>query len=350
MDLFIYLLPFAILLGIFSSYSDFKYSKIRNYILLFSLSGIIIVNIVFAFLIRDAWIMYKAYYMQYLLSVLFMFGLSMVLWLAGYWNAADSKLMTVFAMAITPGMIRYNFSNLYIMNFFYNVIFTSLIFVMFKSFRNIHTIKSRIKFFRKITLYEIFIMFVILYSFGFVSGFLFFIEDSIDRFYLTVILTIFLFYFLRRFRRWHLVLIIGVIVSTIINLKHLGTIQYWMNLLMIFVFVFVTRIVMEILSFANVDMVKMSGLKKGMFLAQELIIDSPSDRTGRSFFKEINYDVSIGLTEENIRLIHEKSHLLKTDEIFVSRKDPFAPYAFIGFILTLLMGTNIITFLRVIIG
>lgn len=350
MDLFVYLLPFAILLGIFSTYSDIKYSKIKNYLLLFTFGSVLIINLVFAFLIRDYLLMYKEYYFQYFISVLFMFLLSLVLWISGYWNAADSKLMTVFSMLITPGMIRYNFSNLYIVNFFYNVIFISFIFVIAKSAGNFKNIKDKMKYFRKITLSEMLILFVIIYSFSYISNLFFFINNGIDRIYITVIFTILFFNFLRKLKLWYVVLFISVLINTFVNLHALYMIDYWKNLVLVFIFVLTTRILMEFLSFSNVDMVKINDLKTGQFLAQELIIDSPSEKTKKSFFDEIQYDLSMGLNEKNIKLIKAKSHLLKEKNILISRKDPFAPYVFIGFILTLAIGTNIVTFIRVLIG
>lgn len=355
MELFIYLIPIALLTGIFTSYSDIKYSKIKNYILLYSFISTILINLVFAYSIKEVIFFHKAYYFQYFLSVAFMFFISICMWLVGFWNAADSKLLTIFSMLITPAVINYNFSNLYVVNFFYNVIFINVIYLIFRIFSSgknniIKKITKNIKFFKKTSLKEYVLIFLTMYSLGFLSNFFSFITNVIDRFYIMILIMIGIVMLMRKLKLWYLFLFLSFLLNTYFNSKNILSVDYWKMIIYLYLIIIFLKATFEALSVFNVDLVKFNDLKVGMHLAQDYSIENIEGKKEVSFLKKIDYDYSVGLTEKNMPLIIKYSKYMAQKEILVSQKDFFAPFVFLGYILTILLRTNLFTYLRVLIG
>ncbi|MBN2880586.1 hypothetical protein JXM83_00910 [Candidatus Woesearchaeota archaeon] len=350
MELFVYILPFALLLGFFTSYSDIKSSKIKNYVLKYCLFFIILINVFFLAIMKfNHFNMANVlpYYRDYILSVVFVFLVSLILWIFGFWNAADSKLITVFALALPPSTVVYNYSSLYGVNFFYNVVFVNIIFFIFRSLRHLKTFdKKKLGYLPKFSFFSFFNLFLVVFSFGFVSRIFNFISNSVDRFYINILFMISLFYFLRKLKIQKYIIFIFFGISLYFNRNEFLNIIFWKNLFGIFLFLTFIRLFMDYLSISNVSIVKIDELKPGMHLAQDFVIDGK--KKSRFLSDIISYDQFKGLSLDSISDIQKIKQDIRNGEILISRRDSFAPFIFIGYILTVLLQSNLLTFLRII--
>ncbi len=277
-----YFLPFIIIVGLFTSYHDIKYHKIKNKWIIYSIIVSIILNIIF--FIKD---FNTIYYSQFITNLILTIIICIILWLYKFWPAGDAKLIIAYTFLIpttiyTLNNLKYFYSFSLLVNIFvpYFVFFT-FYFLLFQK-KQLIPICKKINY--KQLIRSILLIFFILWPINYLSNFI----PLLNNFFLKIFL----------------ILVFYSIINSIIN-------KLFKQSIIFYIFLALIRILFEFNTLLNLNFLK-------VFLVYYL------------FFFFIRFFI---MEIAN----HEKKQTL-----------PFAPFAFIGTILTIIskgMFINLILFL-----
>ncbi len=124
-----YFLPIILIIGIFTSYQDIKYNKIKNKWIVYSIVVSIVLNMLLFF--KD---FNLDYYKTFLINLILTIIICIVLWLLGYWPAGDAKLIIAytFLLPLTVYSINhfYSFPNIFL---FINIFVPYALFIFMHS-------------------------------------------------------------------------------------------------------------------------------------------------------------------------------------------------------------------------
>jgi hypothetical protein len=106
-----FFLPYIVFLGLLTSYTDIKYSKIRNKWLLFGLAYAFIAYsaIIFLYSLNPAAVLRKEYLIEVATNFLFSVLLGFSFWCLGIWTAGDGKLFIVYSALIPVSVYSYGY-------------------------------------------------------------------------------------------------------------------------------------------------------------------------------------------------------------------------------------------------
>lgn len=124
MNELLFLLPMILFLGIVTSYQDIKTGKIRNHWLLLAIAYAVIVNLmIYVYVVSGGQDVANAnrYMLELFITFLVSLIVSFVMWWVGLWTAGDAKLFAVFSLLVplsvyNLGYVKYFASVNIIMN------------------------------------------------------------------------------------------------------------------------------------------------------------------------------------------------------------------------------------------
>jgi Flp pilus assembly protein protease CpaA len=349
-NLFNYIIITIIAFGIWSSYTDIKYGKIKNYlVLLLFLCGFLI-NI---FITKT----FINFFYSSLINFLIAFILAFSMWLFNLWSQADAKLFSAFAFLLPITSYKQIYLGFPALTVLIN---TFVPFAIFYSIVSIAELKfNPLKKYLRENFNTVNLLKVIVYVLGisFITN-LIFKEFSLGtNFLVQIFLTFVIIEFLFKYKKFYLDLIfyLFAIFNVVINHANLFTFNFIENyIILIFAYQILGILFSYLSEFSLVENVKINELRPGMILGEILIFDKKVFKKKKlmfiSFSGFFNYirrskfnKVNFVLTDENIRKLKalDKRNKLGFETVKVEKSIPFAPILALGVVITYFLGTSI---------
>lgn len=317
--LIIYFFPGIILLGIISSYTDIKSGKIKNVHLCYAF---IYLFFVFSYLfLRD--FVDLSFLMRSFANFFISLIIGIILWNYGFWTSGDAKIFATYSFLV-PLTIYKNASIVFfpsldmLINTFVPVIISYFLAWFFKP-----NLKSKKKeFFQILKPKNVFRTFVFLFSIMWISK-MFVLKDPLfNMIFLLAALII-----LKRFFDRGLIYILFFV--SILRLFFDGSVysmRFLEDFVLFFLFWLVINYIINKKNFSGfVKKIKLKDLKEGMVPLSKKI------------YTEIK---SEGLNKKELK----KAQLSYRGSIEIKDTLPFAPFLFMGVLLTIMLNGNIVSF------
>ena len=346
-------------LGIITSYTDIKYGKIKNNIIILTLIFAVLSNLILILKLNPN----VDYIIQTVSNILSALFVGYLLWDIGLWTAGDGKLFLAYASLIP--IYTYNSAS-YIpffqsMNIMINTFVPIFLFLFIHLIITTpaHKIKKSLK--KSLNLKQATFLGLTIFSFLWVTEIISEIIGIKLNFFLYVLLLFVLIAPLEKLmsRKFYLLLIAISLVRIFFD-KSIFTLDFLKGFLSIaLIFIFLRYFILE-LGFAKFTTpTPINRLKEGMVPAEMIYEKEKRYKKKKmlffsffSYLKEKNnksiLDVkSEGLTRKDIEKIEKlaKKHPdLKTFQI--QQTLPFAPFLFMGAILTIIAKGNIFIFIK----
>jgi Flp pilus assembly protein protease CpaA len=341
-------LPSILLLGIITSYTDIKYNKIKNKHLLIGLALSITLNIFLIFYADN----YNYLYLKKLLftsSLSLIFGI--VLWNFELWTAGDAKLFFVYSTLIPLTSYKNTFftnfeSSIVLINTFVPFALFFFGYLMYKT-----TIKQKIYYLKKAFDKKIiFNLAVSLFAIFWLINLTFSALNINPNFFVTIlyIITVFLIIEKVPFKKYVNIMLIISILRFFFDrsIYSFNFIIYFCIILFGFIFIryFGIELGFDMLT-RNVDI---NLLKSGMNPAENILFINGKYKKE----KKIKYGISASKTKSNkdyifdpsctklsktqVNKLNKLQKKFKFEHLKVYETIPFAPFIFIGVLLTIL--------------
>ena len=358
----LYLIP-ILAFGLISTYWDIKKGIIRNKLILAMLITAVIIHVSSILLSPSLFNLLPSF----ILNVGFSIFVGFLLWVISIWPAGDAKLFIAYSSLIPLGLFGNSGSPYvsfeFLINTFVPIFLAMFIFLLVKSKPS--EIKKSLKF--TFNPYNMFMVFVV------VVGFLWFIIKAVSSLGIVMnyfIIIIILFIIMEIFNKivpvnMEYAYVFLVILRLILDYRSVFTLGYLYELIsIIFAFVIIRYFVIDLGFHGFTVLKKIKDLKPGMCLAEGITeSDEKSvnyEKRRMSFFslpqalmekRRIKFIHSVsfdGLTKEDVKKIKKlrKDGKIPFDDIMVHVSTPFAVFLFIGIILTILLQTNFVTYLK----
>ena len=324
-------LPIILFLGILTSYSDIKEGKIKNkWLIIASILGILLWIILI--------LLNKVDYREFLMTLIFSFGglmIGFLLWLMKMWSAGDAKLYAIFVLLIPLSTYKYS-NNWPIITLLTNIFLPVFLFLIIKLiiksknkekldiFKNILKPKNLIEYFLFVfgLIWLINILFGVfgielnyLISILLIIGISRWIEKVLQRKFFKKI----------KFTQQKLLIILTVL-RIIFQYKLLSSYEFWFNMIIITMIYAIIRMFLFSLGGLFVKQINLKELKEGMLIS--------------------NTKYSERLTAKEVKDVKKMMKLKKQKDVFIEETIPFAPFIFLGILITILINGDIILVLK----
>ncbi len=336
MDSIIYFLPMLLFLGIVTSYEDIKENKIRNKWILLSLVYAMLTNALL--LIAGKIDLTYIFYLSVNGIICLLAGL--LLWYVNFWTAGDAKLFFAYALLIplnyyASGYIGYAPSITILINLFF-VVMLYLGFVIFSKInkkRLIKLIKNKNKI--KDSIYSLFFIFGLTWVISSVLN-IFNIRDILISFVLS-----FFAFIAIRYLLGELIFEFGLILTLLRVVFDKNVFSPGTLILVAYVFLFwlvFIKFLFELSDFAFTREIKINKLKEGMTLAKTI---EGKSKSGKWIIK-----METTLSKKDIGWLKSTKKQSNFYCVPIRQTMAFAPFLFIGVIITILAKGNILIVLR----
>lgn len=373
----IYFLPAMIALGLITSYEDFRYGKVYNRWVILALIYAISVNLLLMLNNYLNQSLNVSYLVQYSANLALSVLTGYLLWHFNVWSAGDGKLFIAFSSLLPLSIYQVGFYKLFpaiavLVNIFIPA--SIILLIMMLKDTKIRHLKKAVKktmtdkFDFKELGKSILKLFAIYWIAELVLGLFGMGDDTLLR----IIFTMGIFSMIPK--KFEKLTFVAMTILTIVRVfvdPSVYTWQFWINFLIL---VFVWRLLRSFMkgSVANIsrevfsEQVETKDLKPGMvcsdpFLKLEKVtheqltalkkkegIEVITDKVhpGRYYVKDpeskaktnLFEETAEGLTKKDIRIIQD----LGFERVHICRKISFAPFIFLGIILTILFKGNIL--------
>lgn len=356
-------LPAILILGLLTSFTDLKEGKIKNshliLALFYSLIGYTIVVLVLE-QVR------YAYFTE--LFIMFVFSLltGFVIWYAGLWTAGDAKLFATYSVLVPLSVYKYGYTPYFSStNILINTFVPMFIFLFIVSMVKT-TAKQKI-FYLKDSFSSKKFLTLGLYLFALIwVADLIFSIIGIETSYFITIFIVFLFILilekLLSVNTFNVLIIISIIRLVFDrNVYSLDFAIQFLGILIIFVLIRFFALALSFDIFTK--KIKINSLKPGMIPAEMIIQKGKTEyrkqkalffgifsylqqKTKRKTLFELTAE---GLTEKDINTLKKLKPELRFESLAIQTTVPFAPFMFLGVLLTLLFeGSMFFYFISII--
>lgn len=362
-------------LGVLSSFTDINYSKIRNKTLIIFLFASIFLNfLIFIYLVYTG--IFKFYFLFFfIINILASLISGYLLYYFNIWSAGDGKLFFIFICLIPLSLYAKStflmwpflvcLINIFILSLFFILInFIYRIFYIKVSFMEIgHIITEdlRTNFFKY--LYR---LFVITWILSYIFSLLNFYIDPI----LIQVFTLIIIFLFEKFLSKINVLLIGGVILRFIFDSSIYSLSYILNFIVyLFVFVMIFGVFKKIIDFSSLSIfsyvVSSKELKCGMFMSEKIICKNKLDfkeiaslkkakipfrkYKGKWYILYLNNQVIEPSILNSNKIGVEELKILKRigfKRYRISQILPFAPFIFLGIIVTFLIRKDAISFIK----
>jgi hypothetical protein len=320
-----------VVFGFINSYTDFKYSKIKN---------IWIITMILSALILNVYM--NSFTYETIINSLISLALGFFLFYLNYWSAGDAKLFFAFSLLLPIsiyhfGKINYFPSIAILINSFVPV----TIYYLSKSFFGIK-IKNAVKMLKnQFKPKDLISTVLFLFGFPFVFSFLHIGVDVISSTFIILLL----FQALKKFpKKYSLILFVGLSTLNLIfeNVKIVSLPYLYTFILSIIIYQIFNFFLgfLSTLSFSK--SVTIGKLRSGMILGESLF------KLGNIFSKKQTKGERIDkLSEEDIFMLKklQNSKKLNFKTLLIEGTIPFALFIFLGVLITYLVGGNVFSFI-----
>jgi archaeal preflagellin peptidase FlaK len=354
-------LPILIYLGMKSSYTDIKISKIYNKDLLFSLKlglPILVINVIIGILFK---IFSFSIIVNIFINLFFVLTTGLIFWTLKLWAAGDAKLFLILSIILPINFFISNHNKLFpsfnsLVNSYIILIFFILIEIIAsvnikKIFNKIDIkqsilfiIKTRLKTFIILLINIIFIVLIVnkirTYIVNYIS-----LYFNYDLLYIYLIIFIIVNQLIKVFQNkyFFIISILGIIIYICINI-YINNFLFINDFLKILSICSLIGILSSLINYyiSKTDgvLIFVKDIKKNMILSNKTIFELKNKK--KELFTQLKSINPEGLNEDQINIL--KNHY--TDKLIeINKTLPFAPFLFIGIIISLFLNKNIIELL-----
>jgi Flp pilus assembly protein protease CpaA len=354
-------LPMILFIGVITSYEDIKTGKIRNKWIIYGLIYAVIMNLLIIFIY--IYLVYNqtlriGYFVEYFLNVIFALLLGFILWNIGLWTAGDAKLFMVFS-ALIPlsvfhyGHIPYFDANIILINTFVPFFIFYSIMLLFKT-----SFKQKIYYLKKsFEIKQIMVLFLFLFGFMWPLGIIFRYTNLPRNFFFSIFILFIILNMIEKILKNRLVLFLLIIsVFRLFLDSNAFTLYSFVNLLVLLIsFLLLRYFILYIGYDFMTKIVDIKLLKKGMVPAEFIVIEKGkyvkkpllhfSLLSYMMFKKSVQKTVfnvnAEGLIEKDVKTLKKLEKKLGFEHLRVYKTLSFAPYMFVGVLLTLIFKGNL---------
>jgi Flp pilus assembly protein protease CpaA len=368
-----------VIIGLITSYTDFKFGKIRNKIIVLGLIYAIILNIINITILKN--VNLNAY-SDYIVNSILIFVFGFIFWNIGLWTAGDAKLFFIFNLLTPPHFItKYYLDYFYGFLYFINIFGLMFIFLVIRAIKNITKREFDICVKKSFDIKQLKSLLIFIFAFGFIMNLF---PDIIKSNFFITIMFFFVIYTmiepLLSKKKIYFILIMGslCIIRIITSWNQIITINFWINFFGQLITLIILRfLILRISYYAFTKKIKITNLEIGQFLAEDIIpaniIELDENRKKllekegkvevkyikkqienltlleylkNSTFKYIKYNKNIGITKEDLEWFNENKNDFMFKSIRVYDTMPFAPLIFIGVLGTIISKGNFFVIIR----
>ena len=350
MDLIWLFIPGILFLGIFTSYTDFKFNKIKNKTIILSfIYGLIAYLLIFTFKFFNPSI-FQISFTETITNILFAIVLGYGLWQMRIWPAGDGKLFIAFAFLMPPTVYQLGYQKwVPSITLFTNTIIISIIMLLVVTVfslkrKNYFSIIKRIGFeiISPLRLLE-----SLTYTFGgfWAIGYILYFLGLDTNTWLVLPLAILSFYVLKtKVKKYYIYIIVLAALRLLFDqsVYSLDAIRNFATLLL--VWHMLINAIFAALASVNFfsKKIRTDQLKEGLqlFEVPQTIIEQNGNST---WYKDApGFKKFQVLTEKDINRLKE----LDIKKVQIIQTVPFAPFMFIGVLITVLAKGNIFIYLK----
>ncbi len=368
-------LPAILLLGIITSYQDFKFGKIKNKWIILALSYFIIVYALGIFFYTFYGELNVEYIIELSTNILFAIFIGFGLWYLKVWTAGDGKLFIAYSVLIplsvySLGYQKYIPCSVLLINIFilaFMVLFFSMVFkIKFKNLKKVSLNSLKESFELKQVLFLIINLFAIFWVIGILLSLV-----NLNNPLLKISLTMLIFLSIpKKYKNKSIYFLSGFVILRLIIDKSVYSWTFLINfIVLIFLGLFIRSFLLKGVNQLGQEIfskeISVNKLKPGMILSEVIIKKDKKELKSLQKNKDtkiikykehcyiqqpkslLNFEGFIdeeseGLTKEQINLI--KKIGIKT--IKISQTIPFALFMFAGVLLTFIIKGNFLSFLK----
>lgn len=335
--------------GIKISYTDIKYSKVYNKDLL----QLLIICLTLILIKQSLVHTYANIFLDHLFFGLLGLLTGYLFWLGGLWAPADGKLFAILSFIIPQRFLRVSNSGT-ILSFLSNIFVIIALSVLINNLKDLK--KDDFKQFSKmITPKMLLTSFIGVFGISYAMSMFFSYFKIPSNIFTSVLFLLIIMTILKKiFKANFMVLIIILaVIRLIFDYPNYLSLNTFLNLIQIFILYVLLRIFfLGILYNKNIEKKSVDELSVGDYLGEIPVMkkDNKIEFTKLNFFSlynyfsstfnledskpVIDYDKAIGIEEENIDKIKEIYKQNHKEEVVVFKTMPFAPFLFIGFMIT----------------
>ncbi|MBT5273010.1 hypothetical protein HN695_07300 [Candidatus Woesearchaeota archaeon] len=341
-----------IIFGVVVSYTDINVGKIRNkHLIIFSLVGLV----AYVFLLVTNYIEIKAFASIMVFTIIGFF-LGFVLWFFGMWSAGDAKLYAAFIFLVP--IVEYKhvstvFSPLSIIinTFLPLFVYYLLRILFFPPFKTKLLVLKKVIHPKNILTYLL-----VVFSLGWIVRwvlFYFLIEPNF--FYIIIGIVVLSRLFIYLFKEHYIIVMVVIaIFRVLLDRDFIFTPEFVTSYLLVTIAYAIIIMFIYEMSTLFVKKVKIDDLEEGMVLAELITKEGKRIKPTTYSYSQIQkkgllveYSVD-GLNDKEVVKLHRAydDGILKTNYLFVQQTIPFAPFMFLGVLLTIVFNGNVILFLK----
>ncbi|MCG2718331.1 MAG: hypothetical protein L6408_05795 [Nanoarchaeota archaeon] len=351
----LWFLPVILALGILTSYTDIKHGKVKNKHLFFALLYGIIAYTIIIFI--NLGYVRIDYFTELTINCTFALVVGFIIWYVGLWTAGDAKLFFTYSFLIPLSTYRYGYVPYFSStNILINTLIPMFLFLLavllFKT-----SLRQKAYFFKNAFKPKRVLQLVIfLFAFGWIITLLFCLF-KIPPDYFLMILILFIFMTLLEkvvsINIFKIVIVISILRFALDRSIYSIEFLYWF-LFMVLMFVILRFFVISMGFHIFTKEVDIALLQKGMIPAEGVYKEK--DRYKKQafrFYTLLNYlsektkkrdylfeSTSEGLTEKDVKKLKNLEKKLGFEHLRVQQTIPFAPYMFLGVLLTIIFQGN----------
>jgi len=357
-----YYLPGILLIGAITSYEDYKYGKIKNRWITLGVGYTFLVTI---FLIMTSLFQQQAvsgaYFLEFFVNSFIMLAIGILLWKTRLWSAADAKLCFLFSLMVPLSVYTYGYvhwfpANTLLINMFLPIGIFFCLFALIKT-----DAKKKKEVLKQILVPKnLFVMLLAVFMFGWV------INLTLGKSFLAtnVIIMLFLLFLVvklleKSFRiSFFYMLIFGSLLRLILDAS-VFTRDALGSLSLQFSVIVLMNIALGLGNYVFGKEVNLTELKEGMILG-EVIVREDDSKYAKINLNNVSFWNYLDAASKDIilrgrlsadDLAKLKSIISKDADAFgfksvcVNQSMPFAPYLFLGVLLTLLLKADLVSWI-----
>ncbi|MCK4539539.1 hypothetical protein KAU09_00110 [Candidatus Parcubacteria bacterium] len=356
---------------------DIKTRKIKNKNIIFGLCCALILNLILFALIKLQLIdslnnfLYKEYYIAFLINLFISVIITIILWYFNFWAAGDGKFFIMFCSLMPIIFYKSHVIGYFpSFTFLFNIYIPVFLFIFLKSI--VYFAKKIFEFFKKINLLRVFKDFLtkktydillsyfsLLFLLVMFSNMIFGLLSEIRFLGLAIIALSFFFYsHLQKFYKKNKIIsyftVLLFLWFALCNKVNIIELSFSIGSFML-IFNFIKIFIRDFLEGSELTQVKIIDLKPGMILSRDSV---KMIKNEKNLFEKILPLYIDGLAEKQIHLLKNyKFHEDKIEEIdhdfsclTIYKTFPFAPFIFIGSLVTIFFDTKLLELINKIIS
>lgn len=353
MELLYFLLPAIIVFGVATSYEDFRFSRIRNsQVLAAIIYSVAVTSGAVAFLYFTKELVSFAYVLDFSLNVVLSLLAGFIIWKMGFWGAGDAKLFLAYSALVPLSVYFYGYVNFFpsliiLVNTFIPMFVFLLVKLMAGSSR-----KLKMEIVKRLSLRGLVMPTISLIGLSWIVRMLMvFVGVRLDLFAYLVLLPIVYMVLERAFSYGAKYFYAGLLVLSVVfdygYILSLNFLYYMLFLIGFYVIIryFIFELSQEFFSTG----VEIDSLKPGHMPAEVIFRDRGKYRkAGMSEFSSMKGVKTVfgtkKLTSEDVETLRKLRRQGKIGGLLkVHQTIPFAPFMFLGVLLTIALQGNIFT-------